>query len=241
MRNFAHDPYTARAIIYTLLLDPDEAKGRAMQLEVLKRSADANVFREVLEIQPLTSKLAPELRLPLVEMVLPTLKTLSPDQYQAFHKCVVATIKADHKISMREYVLHRMLLRHLRPAFYPVKPQPVLYGKMGEVAQNVACLLASLIRADRHEKPEQVYTAAAALLGTEGFPPMPEPQECRLTHLDVALRRLAQASPELKRQVLEACVACVLSNGRIAVNEGELLRVIADALDCPMPPLVASS
>ena len=241
LKHFAHDPYTARAVIYALLLDPDEAKARAMQLEVLKRSADASVFRELLEIQPLAAKLAPELRLPLVEMVLPTLKTLSPEQYKVFHQCVVATIKADHKVSMREYVLHRMLLRHLRPAFYPVAPQPVQFDRIGEVAGDAACLLASLIRADQHESPAEVYAAASALLATDGFPPMPEPKDCRLTHLDAALHRLARASHDIKRQVLEACVTCVLSNGRIAVKEGELLRIIADALDCPMPPLQVSS
>jgi len=237
LKNFTHDPYTARAIVYTLLLHTDDAKQRAVQLEVLKKSADANVFREVLEVQPLVAGLKPESRLPLVEMVLPTLKTLSRDQYKAFHKCVVAVIKADHKISMGEYVLHRMLLRHLRPAFYPAAPQPVQYEHIRELLNEVACLLASLIRAGDHPQPAEAYAAAIKTFETDFMPAMPAVAACRLNHLDAALRRLELATPALKRKVLQACVTCVLADGKVSVEEGELLRIVADAMDCPMPPL----
>lgn len=237
LKSFAHDPYTARAIVYTLLLHHDDAKQRSVQLEVLKKSADANVFREVLEIQPLMSALSGEHRLPLIEMVLPTLKTLSRDQYKRFRKCVVAVIKADRKVSMAEYVLHRMLLRHLHPAFYPAAPQPVRHESIRELAPEIACLLASLIRAGANPEQEKVYAAASALLRIEAFPALPAASNCRLSHLDTALKRLESATMEVKRKVLEACVACVLANGIVSVAEGELLRIIADALDCPMPPL----
>jgi hypothetical protein len=44
----------------------------------------------------------------------------------------------------------------------------------------------------------------------------------------------------LKKSVLEACAACIAADVRVTVEEGELLRVIADALDCPMPPLIGT-
>ena len=36
---------------------------------------------------------------------------------------------------------------------------------------------------------------------------------------------------------MEACTACVRADGRIATEEAELLRAVADAMDIPMPPL----
>ena len=42
----------------------------------------------------------------------------------------------------------------------------------------------------------------------------------------------------IKKCVLEACAACIGADGQVTVEEGELLRVISDALDCPMPPLL---
>jgi tellurite resistance protein len=47
------------------------------------------------------------------------------------------------------------------------------------------------------------------------------------------------ASPQLKKRVLDACAACVAADGRITVEEAELLRTIASALGCPVPPLMS--
>ncbi len=43
---------------------------------------------------------------------------------------------------------------------------------------------------------------------------------------------------KLKRDLIEAGVACVIADKRITTIEGELLRGIADSLGCPMPPLL---
>ncbi len=53
-----------------------------------------------------------------------------------------------------------------------------------------------------------------------------------------ALDVLLEASAPLKRDVLRACASAVGSDGQITVEEGELLRAIADSLDSPMPPIL---
>jgi hypothetical protein len=64
--------------------------------------------------------------------------------------------------------------------------------------------------------------------------------QCGVNQIDVALNRLAQASPLIKKNLLEACVHVVGADGVILEAEAELLRAIADTLDCPMPPFVAA-
>ena len=44
----------------------------------------------------------------------------------------------------------------------------------------------------------------------------------------------------VKKQVIEACASAIASDGMVTTGEGELLRAIADSLDCPMPPLLGS-
>jgi hypothetical protein len=44
----------------------------------------------------------------------------------------------------------------------------------------------------------------------------------------------------IKKRVIEACAACIGADGRVTIEEAELLRVISDALDCPMPPLLSA-
>ncbi len=65
-------------------------------------------------------------------------------------------------------------------------------------------------------------------------------EQCGVNQIDAALNRLAQASPIIKKNLLEACIHTVGADGVILEAEAELLRAIADTLDCPMPPFVAT-
>jgi len=65
--------------------------------------------------------------------------------------------------------------------------------------------------------------------------------ECELSRVDAALNRLAQAAPQIKKNVLTACAQTVAADGLIQEIEAELLRAIADTLDCPMPPFIPDS
>ena len=62
--------------------------------------------------------------------------------------------------------------------------------------------------------------------------------QCGVEPLDAALDRLALAAPIIKKNLLEACARVVGADGVIQETEAELLRAVADTLDCPMPPLI---
>ena len=240
LADYAGDPFSARAIVYALLLERDAGK-RSRQLDLLQQQADAEVFRELLDIQPLVAVLAPELRLPLLDLTLPALKSLSEDQFRRFRACIHQLMHADKKISLFEYMLQRLLLRHLYPAFVKVRPLGVLFDVAGEIAEEFACIAALMVGAGRHADPEQVYANAMQIFSVSRVPPMPAQPACSVTALDHALRRLERAAPEIKQRALKACVYSILADGNTAVQEMELLRTIADALDCPTPPLEVSS
>jgi hypothetical protein len=61
---------------------------------------------------------------------------------------------------------------------------------------------------------------------------------CGLDKVDAALNRLNQTTPQLKKLVLNACAETVAADGIIQEQEAELLRAIADTLDCPIPPFL---
>jgi hypothetical protein len=44
----------------------------------------------------------------------------------------------------------------------------------------------------------------------------------------------------LKKRVLEACAGCVARDGHATLEELELFRAVADALDCPIPPFLSA-
>jgi hypothetical protein len=62
-------------------------------------------------------------------------------------------------------------------------------------------------------------------------------EQVALPQIDAALEALAMALPGIKRQVLDSCAACILTDRQVTFREGELLRVISATLGCPMPPL----
>jgi hypothetical protein len=65
-----------------------------------------------------------------------------------------------------------------------------------------------------------------------------QPRErCGVDQISAALDRLALAVPIIKKNLLEACAHVVGVDGVIVESEAELLRAVADTLDCPMPPL----
>lgn len=58
-----------------------------------------------------------------------------------------------------------------------------------------------------------------------------------LAQMDRALDRLTQLRPLEKPLLLKALKLCFEEDERITPTEAELYRAVADALDCPTPPL----
>lgn len=108
---------------------------------------------------------------------------------------------------------------------------------MRRLAPHCSMLLSTLALARAGEDPDGAYKRAAHTLGLPDLVKLPA-ESCGLAQLDEALNGLAQATPRLKRAVLEACAEYIAADGRVAIAEAELLRATADALGCPMPPLL---
>ena len=49
---------------------------------------------------------------------------------------------------------------------------------------------------------------------------------------------LDELTPRMKKPLLAACAATVATDRQVSIEEAELLRVIADTLGCPVPPLL---
>jgi Zn-dependent protease with chaperone function len=235
------DPLGALATVYALLLDDDESEARADQLEYLRTKADPRAYQETVRITPAVVQIQAEAKLPLVSMVLPALQDLSPRQLVAFHKDVVYLIKADKQVSLFEYAVHRLVLKRLLPRLEREQAKPVRYRTLAPLASALSGLLSTLAYSgtrDTAQAQRAFDLCRRQLPQSEVQVELLSRAECRLTTIDDALDRLAFAAPLVKKRVLLACAECIGADQRVTVEEGELLRVISDALDCPMPPLL---
>lgn len=234
------EPASARIIIFALLLSHD-SKTRRAQFQLLNESKDPLVSSEAtLEASTLIDRCPPEARLPLIDLALPALRTLSLSQYQDFTGLVEELMKADQKIDLFEFTLQHILRRHLDPHFNQTRPPAARYGSLTPLTHEISLLLSRLARAgqDGEEQAQQAFAQGVKELKGSRLKLSWLEQEDGFEALSKALDRLNRVTPLLKRRLLRACGVCVSHDGQVTLREGELLRAIADALDCPMPPFL---
>jgi uncharacterized tellurite resistance protein B-like protein len=231
----AHDPYGARAVIYASLMDQNP-QVRAAQMAALQAAAEPHVVELTQQLLPMVDALDPRAQLPLVDMTLPALRAMSPTQYQEFTKCFVDLVRADQRLSLFEWTLHRVLLRHLRPQFEPVRDPKVQYYGLQQLGQPCSVLLSSLAHASQGDD----QTAFDA--GAREIPEVPlqllSRDQCQLATLQEALEQLSHVAPKHRQRLVDACAACICADAEVQIEEAELLRAVCDMLDCPMPPLL---
>jgi Zn-dependent protease with chaperone function len=241
----SREPYSARAVVYALLLDDNEAVCRT-QLEHLDEHEAPGTVAAVLRLRPAVNALGKESRIPLTDLTFPALRRLSQRQYRVFRSNVDTLVKADSRVSLFEYALQRMLLRHLDRAFFRLPPPIVRYNTLDPVFGDCTVLLSTLARLGHTgalNRVEDVFEAGMARLQSrypgERLTRLLPPERCSLAAVERSLDRLAKGSPSVKKRVLDACAASIAFDGVMTLGEAELLRAIADSLDCPIPPFLA--
>jgi uncharacterized tellurite resistance protein B-like protein len=196
-----------------------------------------------MRVWPEVQALASHAKLPLVDLALPGLRHMSPGQFQQFRAAVQKLVESDGEIDLFEYVLQKIVLRHLEPCFVRARKPVVQYYALKPLAPDCAVLLSALayVGQDEPDKVRFAFQQGAQPLSQNAQVPLGlVPQDaCELEQVDAALNRLSLAVPQIKKNVLNACAQTVAADGVIQEAEAELLRAIADTLDCPMPPFIA--
>jgi uncharacterized tellurite resistance protein B-like protein len=231
-----HEPYGARAVLYGLLLDR-KSEVRERQLARLEQLATADMPVLTQKLLPYLDMLDVRARLPLVDLALPSLRAMSPTQYQQFMTCFNELVAADNRLGLFEWTLYRIVLRHLRPQFEKTAaPRATFYG-LQRMGPQCSVLLSTLAYADnRREAPAAFARGAAKLPGVTLS--LLTPEQCGLEQLTCSLDDLGRVVDKKRRHLVDACAACICADREVTVAEAELLRGICDMLDCPMPPLL---
>ncbi|TLP78192.1 peptidase M48 Ste24p [Pseudomonas nitroreducens] len=233
LQRAAHDNEGAEALIYGLLLD-NEPGLRTRQLEEIKKRLNLSLALQLDLLEESLLRLDPGQRLPLLDLAMPALKQLDAKAFLALRENMALLIKLDGKVKLLEWTLLRIVERNLRPGNGKIGNVP-----LAELAEESATLLAFLARVGETSDVETAQAFADAWSGLP-FPPRPLPADSSLRDLEGALKKLEQLRPLQKPQLLKALARCIEHDGRISTGEAELMRAVADILDCPMPPLLAA-
>ncbi|HEV8078447.1 MAG TPA: M48 family metalloprotease, partial [Marinobacter sp.] len=190
------------------------------------------------KLLPTVAALGAAARFPLLELAMPALRKLDPSEQQQLIRNVKALAVADKNISLFELTLTSFFSRHLSPragravavkhrSFHPVLP----------ALRQLFSLLARA-SADNSQQAQALFSQAMAGFGASGGVAPELLANVSLRELNQALAELNRLSPLLKPAIIDASAECVSQNGHISVREYEMMRLVADQLDCPMPPLI---
>jgi hypothetical protein len=236
LREAVHEPFSARAVVFAMLLDKD-GETRQRQYDIVHEREGSPSAAEALRLQPVLVQAGVAARLPVLEIVQGTLRSLSAAQYKRFRGTVQLLVAADENTSMFEFVLQRILLSQLDRHFQLAPPPTTKFHTLATTVTEAASDLLSVMAYAGSRSPSQAaeaYHAGRQILSGAREDILPRDQ-CTIKVVDRGLSQLGLCAPQLKKRILNALLATA-SEQQVTVQEAELLRAFADAIDCPLPP-----
>ncbi|GLR04885.1 Zn-dependent protease [Vibrio hyugaensis] len=227
--DIAREPYSARFIALLLTFD-----GSEVQREMIK--GHIPMVSHATLLPWLDYDVPLHLRLPLLELAIPALKSLSEGQKNRLCQVLRELSQTDNHYSLGEWCVINLLEKQILVSFGVTRQNKSLK----QLKQSVHWLLRELSWVS-HSSPEQAQSAFDNAIASLGLPEValePANNNWRLSR--AALELLLQLKPQERRLFVRACRLAIESDGKITVAEGELYRVIACFLEVPEPPLTVT-
>ncbi|MCH8544564.1 MAG: M48 family metallopeptidase [Alcanivorax sp.] len=233
LRDLVHDKAGAEQLMYALAISVSQSPPEELlpALNLAEPEQDA-----VAALVPVVQSLGTRMRLPLIDLAIPTLKQGDQTTRDAVLQRLTTLIHADRRMTLFEFVLLHVLRDHLGAK--AGHNQSVRHRSYRAVAPAIQVLLSMMVYVggQRGEDAEALFRRTAGVLLPAGTPLLAI-EACTLDRLAPALTELARLTPLLKAGLVDACADVVLADKKVQVAEAELLRAICTLLDCPMPPL----
>lgn len=229
----ARNPFSARAVICSLLLARDRRERQAQLAGIA--TIDPALANATDALQQ-TATITPRQRLPVIELCAASLVQLSPAQYQQFRAVLAQLIASDSQVDRLEWTV-RVILRGAIEGPITVKDTSPR-ATVADVA-----LVVSVLAWSGAADEAGVARAWRAARGSEPLLPAAQTAThlCTLDALDESLQRLSNTKLGTKRKLVDACIACVAADGQTTVEEAELLRAVCASIGAPMPPIATAA
>lgn len=228
----------AICVTCALLLDKDSAS-KSAQIQGLQKVVPAAIIRQILRLEKQLKDVNPRLRLPILDLALPSLRQMSARQYAKFSELIEILAQADARLSLFEFSLQEIITHRLGLTFKRHKKE-VVYKSTASLASDAVIILSALAQAGHPTEAaaQAAFNSAWAKLHLGNSKKMLSLERVSFNALRSALKRFSHAGPGVKKAILDACAHCVLHDRKVSVEEAELLRAVAYALDIPLPPFI---
>jgi Zn-dependent protease with chaperone function len=239
VREFVDSADHARALTLAVLTSV-APEVQAAQRRVLETAYGPEITAHVFAQQGLASALKPELRLPAVQQLFPSLRRLSLAERQKLRDVVGQLALADARVDVFECCLSLLLASNLYDEL-EAGPQHGSASLLQEIdaIHVLFCVLATQGTVDA-ALAVRAYEAGISVVLPEHRPVFGDVPDWPVA-LRNALARLVHLRPFAKKVLIEGLVRCIAHDRTLAVAEAELLRTVCAVLHCPLPPLLGSA
>lgn len=238
LQRMLRDPAGAQAAVFAMLLT-EEGDHAERERRVLAELVDTRTMTAVEEVVGIVSGWPSSQLIAMIDLALPALRRLTPAEYGRFSHLLGRMIAADGQMDLFEFMLQKIVRRHLDLFFRRAPAPPVEVKDLRALAPETSAVLAAFAALSGPQGSpahRQAMEAAAAALREHGADLVPSPEPVSLDRIDKALDRFDHAVPAVKKQLLYACASAAFADGQVTDGEAELLRAVADTIGCPVPP-----
>jgi Zn-dependent protease with chaperone function len=230
----AHDSREARALLLALGL-AGESQITDQHRSIMREYGGVELEGRVGKLLRDVRAQGREAQLPLVDLALPAIATLPPDEKKALHQTIERLVNVDGRVRMFEFALLHILKRYSEEHARTRRDRSVTSRDLRE---DAAMLVSAVAWAGSEAgASEAAFRDGMAEYGS-GDHRLIAQNELSLGRLDDALDHFEHASMDERKRLLQACARAAEHDGRLETNEAELLRAISEAIDCPMPPMI---
>ena len=224
LRSASQDPVSAMGLVLGLVLRRDPAM-RSAQLEKARNLAGGEVAREAARFEPLLRSLSAGSRVPLLDLSMPALRQLSPEQ-EALFRLAITQVGYDAEDGLIVLLIQASMRRYLSKEKNPV-------SRAGDLAAACGLVLSAVVRTSS-ESPEaqaRAYQLGAGVLGLPGLSrALLDGEQIDLQKVDDALAVIAGQSVYDRRKFVRACGVAMLNDGKAEEAEIEIVRAVGDSL-----------
>ncbi|MCY2933921.1 MAG: M48 family metallopeptidase [Planctomycetota bacterium] len=186
----------------------------------------------------------------LCKLIAPAIRRLSSSQMVYLITEADRLILADDKVKMGEWLVKRMVTNQLRRSKDPMaKSIGAKSEAMPDTNSAVALLISALAwsgqsgnnSAESQSSANQAVSKAGPMLANVISQ---SPTQCmpktmiNAQRLDAALVRLSSESAKVRLAIIRAAAEVVQADAVVTRREFDMVRVVADSLDCPLPPMM---
>lgn len=225
LREASEDPVSAMAVVLGLILRRDPAQ-RAAQLAQAESLAGGEVVREARRLDALLRAVPAGSRVALLDLSMPALRQLSPNQEAAFKQALErAGYEAEDGLIV--LLIQASIRRYLSRWDMNITP------RAGDLAAACGLVLSAVVQTSGEDVAAQAraYALGAGVLGMAGLAPtMVPPAAVDLPKVDEALAVIAGQSVPARRQFVRAIGTAMLHDGKAEPAEIEIVRAVADSL-----------